>query len=109
MTGATVASTQHLRELIEEATVDCYDEEEQATGLFTMIEEKLALPLKTTVLGITADVVSVDMAGDGGWLLSAKREGIGRGSPWPTSPCRRRRRPARSGSQPTGCGCTVGV
>lgn len=38
MSRASVASTQRLRELIEEATVDCYDEEEQATGLFTMIE-----------------------------------------------------------------------
>ncbi len=65
MSRASVASTQHLRELIEEATVDCYDEEEQATGLFAMIEENLALPFKTTVLGITADVVSVDMSGDG--------------------------------------------
>lgn len=65
MTGAAVASTQHLRKLIEEATVDCYDEEEQSTGLFTMIEQNLALPFKTTVLGIAADVVSVDMADDG--------------------------------------------
>jgi hypothetical protein len=65
MTGAAVASTQHLRELIEEATVDCDDAEEQATGLFTMIEENLALPFKTTVLGIAVDVVSVDMGDDG--------------------------------------------
>lgn len=65
MAGAAVASTQHLRELIEEATIDCYDEAEQATGLFTMIEENLALPFKTTVLGIKADVVSVDIGGDG--------------------------------------------
>ena len=28
--------------LIEEATVDCYDEEEQASGFFTLVEENLA-------------------------------------------------------------------
>jgi hypothetical protein len=65
MTGVAEESTQHLRELIEEATVDCYDEEEQATGLFTMIEEHLALPFKSTVLGITIDVVSIDIGGSG--------------------------------------------
>jgi hypothetical protein len=36
-----------LDELIEEATVDCYDEEEQATGFFTMIDENLASPFAT--------------------------------------------------------------
>jgi hypothetical protein len=35
---------EYLEALIEEATVDCYDEYEQATGLFTMIEDELDLP-----------------------------------------------------------------
>jgi hypothetical protein len=74
MTEAAVASTQHLRELIEEATVDCYDEEEEATGLFTMIEEHLALPFKSTVLGVTVDVVSIDIA-DGGRLVAVCKVG----------------------------------
>jgi hypothetical protein len=65
MPGPTAASTQHLEQLIDEATVDCYDEEEQATGLFTMIEEHLALPFKTRILGIEAEVVEVDMGDDG--------------------------------------------
>jgi hypothetical protein len=30
--------------LIEEATVDAYNEDEQLTGLFTMIEEHLTVP-----------------------------------------------------------------
>jgi hypothetical protein len=75
MTRAAVASTQHLRELIEEATVDCYGEEEQATGLFTMLEENLALPFKTTVLGIAADVVGVDMDADGRLVALCKAGG----------------------------------
>jgi hypothetical protein len=37
-----------LDELIAEATVDCYNEEEQLTGLFTLIEDNLALPLRRT-------------------------------------------------------------
>jgi hypothetical protein len=53
--GTATASKQRLEQLIAEATVDCYDEEEQATGLYTMIEEHLALPLKTTILGNPAD------------------------------------------------------
>jgi len=33
------ASEARLAAMIEEATVDCYDEDEQVTGLFTMIED----------------------------------------------------------------------
>lgn len=64
MSGTATASKQRLGQLIEEATVDCYDEEEQATGLFTMIEESVELPFTTSVLGRTVDVVSIDMADD---------------------------------------------
>jgi hypothetical protein len=50
-----------LDALIEEATVDCYNESEQVTGLFTMIEEHLALPFRTTVLGTPVAVARVDV------------------------------------------------
>jgi hypothetical protein len=49
------------RKLIEEATVECYDVEEQAGGFCTMIEENLALPFTTRVLGVDVSVVAVDM------------------------------------------------
>jgi hypothetical protein len=39
-------SDARLEELIEQATVDCYNEEEQVTGLFTMIEDNLAIPFE---------------------------------------------------------------
>ncbi|MGW3497763.1 hypothetical protein [Streptomyces sp. NPDC001020] len=45
--------------LIEEATVDAYGEDEQLTGFFTMIEESLAVPFTTTVLGVEVNVVGV--------------------------------------------------
>lgn len=54
-----------LEALIEEATVDAYGEDEQLTGFFTMMEESLAMPFTTTVLGVEVSVVGVDLAEDG--------------------------------------------
>jgi len=71
----TVLSPRHLDKLIEEATVDCYNEEEQATGFFTMIEENLALPFATRVLGVEASVVAVEMDDDGGLEAVCERGG----------------------------------
>jgi hypothetical protein len=50
--------------MIEEATVDAYNDDEQLTGLFTMIEEHLAVPFATTVLGVEITVTKVDLIGD---------------------------------------------
>src|SRR5258707_55961 len=60
-----VATARQLDKLIEEAIVDCSSEEEQASGFFAMIEENLALPFATRVLGITVSVVAVEMDDDG--------------------------------------------
>jgi hypothetical protein len=54
-------SKARLAEMIEEATVDAYDEYEQTTGWFTMIEENLAVPFETNVLGVPVVVERVDM------------------------------------------------
>jgi hypothetical protein len=35
--------------MVEEATADCYNEDDQATGLFTLIEDNLAVPFPTEV------------------------------------------------------------
>ena len=50
-----------LDKLIEEATVDCYDESEQITGFYTMFEEHLRLPFATHVLGVQVTVESIDL------------------------------------------------
>ena len=50
-----------LDALIHEATVDCYNNEEQITGLFTMIDEHLAVPFRTVVLGEKVTVAKVDL------------------------------------------------
>ena len=53
--------TRRLAELIEEATVDCYDDSEQITGFYTMLEERLDLPFKTSVLGVDVTVEGVEL------------------------------------------------
>ena len=55
--------------MIEEATVDAYDEMEQATGWYTMFEQHLELPFETRVLGIAVSVASIDLR-DGGQIVA---------------------------------------
>ena len=59
-------SKKKLEALVEEATVGAYDESEQATGLYTMIDEHLSLPFQTTVLGVevTVDKLDITQRGD---------------------------------------------
>jgi len=45
-------SKRRLAALVEEATVDCYDEAEAVVGFFTMIEDHLEVPFATVVLGV---------------------------------------------------------
>src|SRR5437879_11555232 len=54
-------SKARLKEMIEQATVDAYNESEQITGWFTMIDENLAVPFETTVLGVLVTVERVDL------------------------------------------------
>ena len=54
-------SKARLAEMIEDATVDAYGESEQITGWFTMIDENLAVPFETTVLGVAVTVERVDL------------------------------------------------
>ena len=55
------ASPSRLERMISEAIVDCYDDSEQAMGLFNMIEEKLRLPFTTIVLGIQVSVEKIEL------------------------------------------------
>ena len=50
-----------LDNLIAEATVDCYNESEEITGIFTMMEENLAVPFRTTILGVEVTVERIDL------------------------------------------------
>ena len=50
-----------LEEMVKEATVDCYGEAEQATGLFMMIQDSLELPFETVIDGSTITVQRLDL------------------------------------------------
>jgi hypothetical protein len=52
-----------LDRLIEEATVDAYDEAEQRLGFYTMMENDLGLPFETVVLGVEVTVERIDLTG----------------------------------------------
>jgi hypothetical protein len=54
-------SKAQLDTMIEEATVDSYNESEQVTGLFTMLQDHLALPFETTLLGVSVTVARVEL------------------------------------------------
>ena len=54
-------SASRLRELIDEATVDAYDEDEQRMGFYTMLEDHLAVPFETEVLGMPVQVTEVEL------------------------------------------------
>jgi hypothetical protein len=41
--------------MVENAVVDCHDEDEAVMGIYTMIENELEVPFRTAVLGV--DVV----------------------------------------------------
>ena len=97
-------SARKLDKMIKEATVDCYDELEQASGFFTMIEDHLALPFATEVLGVEVSVVGVEMDDNGSLKAVCERNGkrqlIGLiDLELPKSP-----RPAPSGLLPIGTG-----
>lgn len=61
----TTMSRSELDALVAEATVDCYNDDEAVTGLFTLIDEHLAVPFQTEVLGIPVTVKKVDLSVDG--------------------------------------------
>jgi hypothetical protein len=51
-----------LDEMIEEAIVDAYGESEQILGFYTMLENNLALPFKTEMLGVEVTVERIDLS-----------------------------------------------
>jgi hypothetical protein len=59
--GPARLSKARLDELVGAAIVDCSNESEQVTGLYTMIEDNLAFPFATTVLGVAVTVERVQL------------------------------------------------
>ena len=69
-------SKARLDKMVEEAVVDCYDESEQAMGLYTMIEDNLSLPFETTVLGIRVMVERVHLTRREEIVAVCRRSGV---------------------------------
>jgi hypothetical protein len=67
-------SKAQLDAMVEEATVDCYNEAEQVTGLLTVIEDELTVPFKTRVLGVEVAVERVDLSGEDQIVAICSRE-----------------------------------
>ncbi len=95
-----------LRALVDEATMDCYDEDEQVMGLYTMIQDNLDLPFETMVVGVGVTVDSVDLTGRAASWRSALEASSGRRSRSSIFRCRRPHQTARRGSTPTATGPT---
>lgn len=68
-------SAARLAEMIEEATVDAYDEGEQATGWFTVIGDNLDMPFETEVLGVTVTVKRLELRDDNSIVAVCARGG----------------------------------
>jgi len=57
-------SPAQLDRVVAEATVDAYNESGQVGGLYTMMEESLAVPFTTELLGVAVTVVGVNLTDD---------------------------------------------
>ena len=69
------ASTARLDELIEEALVDAYGEDEKASAFHCMLEDHLALPFATEILGVEVVVERVELTVDGRIVAVCSRAG----------------------------------
>lgn len=73
-----------LDETIEDAIVDAYVESEQIVGFYTMLEDNLAVPFKTEILGVEVTVERVDLTNEeqiGARPIQATRTVVA--TPWP--------------------------
>jgi hypothetical protein len=50
--------------MVAQATVDCYNDSECVTGLYTMLDEHLDVPFQATVLGVDVTVTGIDLTDD---------------------------------------------
>jgi hypothetical protein len=94
--------------LVEQAIVDAYDEYEQLASFLVVIEERLAVPFRTTVLGVEVTVTKIDLlSGRGIAAICSRgkhRQAIGiLDLPLPTPA-----RPVPNGSTLTGAGLPDG-
>ena len=112
--AVSALSRSRLDALVAEAVVDCYNDDEQLTGLYTMIADNLAVPFTTEVLGVEVTVRRIDLS-DGGIVAvchrSRMKQAIGildlplptPGAPASTIPPPPARRPTASATNSIAC------
>jgi hypothetical protein len=66
-------TTRRLDQLVEEAIVDAYGESEQRVGLLAMIEQHLACPFESEILGAAVQVERVDVNDADGIVAICRR------------------------------------
>ena len=64
-----------IREIIEEATVDAYGDEEQESGFLVVIEDNLPFPFKALVIGEEVEVIGVDIGPDERGVMAICKRG----------------------------------
>ena len=69
--------TAQLDKMISEAVIDCYNESEEATAFFCVIEENLAVPFTTTLLNIEVMVERIEL-NDADEVVAVCKHGRGR-------------------------------
>lgn len=62
-----------LDALIAEAVVDAHDDEEQLAGFYAVIEDNLAVPFQTEVLGVAVTMEGIDMLPGSGIVAICRR------------------------------------
>ena len=67
-------SEEELDALVEQATLDAYNEEEQLGGFAVMTEDNLEMPFETTVLGVGVTVRGVTQT-EAGIVADCVRDG----------------------------------
>jgi len=50
-----------IEKLIEQATIDCYDNNECLSGFYTMIQDNLPFPFTATIAGEAVQVTKTDL------------------------------------------------
>jgi len=70
------AKRARLEELIDEATTDCHDEDEQHSGLLTMIEDNVDCPFRAKIVGEQVEVIEFEWPKSGyGLYAICERDG----------------------------------
>jgi hypothetical protein len=59
--------------MIEEATVDAHDLDEQRSGFHAVMQDEVRLPFDTTVLGVGVTVERLDFSDEGGIVAVCRR------------------------------------